>query len=471
MRHAFALAVVCLMSAGCTAGPDHMRPPAPALRALDEGKFLRAGVIVSAAPVARWWQGLGDAELARLIELGLREAPAIAAAEARLRQARAGLAASRAGQMPALGTSLLYAHAALPDGALGGSNGGSNGQIDLFNAGFDANWELDLWGGKRRETERANAEADAAGARLADAHVALSAEIARTYVALRARQASQRLLAEKLGFERRQTAIARQRLAAGAAPRQAAEAASAVEARGEAELARSAADLAVLGDGLAVLTGQAPGALDDMAAGDVPLPPAVVAIGDPAAMLARRPDIRTAERQLTAASSRIGIERAKRFPTVSFMGLIGIGGSKPGDLFDTANLSTIALPRLSWSFLDFGRGAAAVRGAEAARDAALADYRARVLAGLQDAEAALARFGAARLALASAGSAAGHAREIARLDGLRARAGTLAPAAALQSEAQALDARLAEVSARGELTAAYVALAKALGLGWEQAAA
>ena len=464
MRCTLVCTAAALALVGCTAGPDHVPPPAPASRALDAGRFLRAGDGDAAAPLARWWQGLDDPELARLIEQGLSQAPVLAAAEARMRQARAGLVASKAGQQPSLGTSLLYANAKLPENSIGGSNG----QIDLFNAGFDAQWELDLWGGKRRDAERARADAEAAEARLANAHVALSAEIARAYVWLRARQAGQRVLGERLALQRQLADIAQQRFAAGTAPRQTVETSRAAMARSEAELALADGEVAAITDGLAVLTGQAPGALDGLANGPVPLPPAQVGIGDPAAMLARRPDIRAAERQLAAASARIGIEKARRFPSVSFMGLIGIGGNKAGDVFDTANLSTIVLPRLSWSFLDFGRGAAAVRGSEAARDAALADYRGQVLAALQDAESALARFGAARLALARQSGAAAHAGEIARLDALRAGAGTLPRAAALQSEAQALDARLAELSARADLTLAYVALAKALGLGWER---
>ncbi len=107
MRCALPTYAATLLLAGCTAGPGHVAPPASASQALEAGKFLRAGDLDAAAPLARWWQGLGDAELARLIELGLREAPAIAAAEARLRQSRAGMAASRAGQLPSLGTSLL----------------------------------------------------------------------------------------------------------------------------------------------------------------------------------------------------------------------------------------------------------------------------------------------------------------------------------------------------------------------------
>jgi outer membrane protein, multidrug efflux system len=373
----------------------------------------------------------------------------------------------RAAGKPSLGASALYAHADLPAGAIGGGEGGGNSKIDLFNVGFDAQWELDLWGGKRRDAERASAEAGAAAARLADAQVALSAEIARTWIALRARQAELALLSERHGLETRLAQIAKARFAGGTAARQPIESALAQAERTEAEQAAAEADIAVLTDSLAVLTGAAPGALEPLSTGSIPLPPQTLAIGDPAAMLARRPDVRAAERQLAAASAKIGIEQARRFPSVSLMGIIGIGGTSAGDLFDSANISTIALPRLSWNFLDFGRAKAAVTGAEAGRDAALADYRGQVLAALQDAEGALARYGAARVALARAGSGSVHAREIARLQALRGRAGAATPADVIEAQRQAIGARLAEASARADLSQAYVAVAKALGLGWQ----
>jgi outer membrane protein TolC len=226
------------------------------------------------------------------------------------------------------------------------------------------------------------------------------------------------------------------------------------------------AEIAVLRDSLAVLTGSAPATLDDLAGGAIPLPPASVAVGDPAAMLARRPDIRAAERTLAAASAQIGVEEARRFPQISFMGLIGIGGSSAGDLLDASQISAIGLPRLSWSFLDFGRTAAAVRGAEAGRDVALAEYRASVLAALQDAEAALARYGAARTMFARSAQRRQRAEEIARLDGMRARGGTAAQSEAIEAQRSAIDARIAEANDRANLTLGYVALAKSLGLGW-----
>ncbi len=473
MARVFLTVVLCAALAACMSGPNYAPPQPPSSKALVSGAFLRAGDSAAQPAPARWWEVLGDTQLDALVTRALANAPGIAAAEARLRQSRAGLASARAGSKPSAGASALYAYADLPAGAIGGGDaggdggGGGNSSINLFNLGFDAQWEADLWGAKRRDAERAEAEAGAAQARLADAQVALSAEVARTYVALRGRQAGLALLDERHVLETQLVAIARQRLAGGTASRQLLESALAQSERTDAEQAGTSAEVVVLTDALAVLTGEAPGALDTLAAAVIPLPPAQIAIGDPAAMLARRPDVRAAERQLAAASAKIGMEQARKFPSVSLMGIIGIGGTSAGDLFDTANVSTIALPRLSWSFLDFGRVKAAVSGAEAGRDAALADYNGQVLAALQDAEAALARFGAARVALSRAASGTGHAREIARLQGLRGKAGTAPPAEVIEARRGEIAARLAETSARTDLTIAYVALAKALGLGWQ----
>ena len=455
----------CLLAlglAGCMSGPNYAPPKTPTSQALQSGAFLRTGEAVQAQPVAQWWQGLGDPQLNVLVEQGLRSAPAIEAARARVRQARANLASARTNLLPSAGASALYAHADLPSGSLGGTTG----DIDLYNVGFDAQWEVDLWGGKRRGAEAARADALGAEARLADTQVGLSAEIARTYVSLRAAEARLVLLRERRDLDRQLAALAGQRVAAGTQPRQALEAAQSQLERSEGDLASASAEVMALRDSLAVLTGAAPGALDGLAAGPVPLPPAEVAIGDPAGMLARRPDIRAAERRLAASTARIGEAQAKRFPTVSFMGILGLGGTSPGDLFDASQASTILLPRLSWNFLNFGRTAAGVRGAEAGRDEALAEYRGSVLSALQDAEVSLARFGAARAVFWRSGRSAGHAAEIARLQDMRARAGTLSQVDALEARRQAVGASLAEIQDRASVTIAYVALAKSLGLGW-----
>jgi NodT family efflux transporter outer membrane factor (OMF) lipoprotein len=460
-RRVFGGALVALALCACTAGPDYVAPKPPS-RALGAGAFLRADAAEAAQPAARWWEGLDDPQLTALIARGLRDSPSVARMQARLRQARAELAMAKAAPLPSVAGSALYAHADLPPGTLG-----TNNSPDLFQLGFDARWEADLWGGDRRGIEAARARAEAAKAAIADAQVSLSAEIARSYVSLRAREADATLLEARRGVEARLVELSSTRFRGGSAPRQPLEAALLQQRQTEVEQALAAAEISALRDNLAVLTGAAPGALDDLAPAAVPLPPARVAVGDPAALLARRPDIRAAERQLAAANAEIGVETARRFPQVSLMGLIGIGGTSASDLFDTSQLSTIGLPRLSWSFLDFGRNAARVHGAEAARDAALADYDATVLGALQDAEAALARYGAARAAFAGSAERAQREEEIARLQRLRAAGGTLAPPDALQAERDAIGLRLAESHDRAALTLAYVSLAKALGLGWE----
>lgn len=464
-RSQLSIALLALAAGACTAGPDYTPPQPVAGPALKSGKFVRAGDTEATAPLARWWEGLGDPVLTGLIDKGLRASPGLAAAEARVRQARADLARARADMLPSLAAGATYVRADLPDQALGNSSG----MIDLVNVGFDARWEIDLWGGRRRGIERESAQAQAAAARLADAQVSLSAEIARTYVLLRMREASATLLERREASERRGAELTRQRVARGTLPAHAAAAALIKLRRTAGEQAATAAEIAVLRDSLAVLTGDAPGTLDQLASANIPLPPASVAIGDPAAMLARRPDVRAAERQLAAASAQIGVAEAARFPQISLLGLVGIGGTGLGELFDTSQVISAAVPRLSWNFFDAGRARASVQSAEAGRDAARADYDASVLAALQDAEASLTRFGAARSAFGQSAEVVRHAAAIARLQDQRAMAGTIARGDALEAEQQVIDAQMGEVEKRAGVTLAFVALVKSLGLGWEVA--
>ncbi len=459
--------VLCSTLAACKAGPDYAPPPAPESLALARGAFLRGGG-ASTAPVARWWQAFGDADLNRLVESGLAHAPAIAEAEARLRLARAGLSAAHAAQWPGMSANAAYVHTHLPAQSLGGALGGS----ELSALGFDAQWELDLWGGQRRSVEKARAGAEAQAARLADAQVSLSAEIVRAYVSLRASEATQAVLASQLGLDRQSVDLMRQRLAAGTVGQQAVEAAEAGLNHAEADAARSEAETAVWRDALAVLTGQAPGALDKLppatAPQGIPLPPAQVAIGDPGGMLARRPDIRAAEADYAAATAGVGEARARRYPGISLLGLVGVGGSSLPNLVNSGQGAAILMPRLTWDFPDFGRVEAGVRGAKAGREAALAADNGRVLAALRDAESALARYGAARLAERQAVQAAEHAQTIAGLEQQRASAGVVANSAAIAAQVSANEAAMAEIDARAGLTLAYAALAKALGLGWQR---
>jgi NodT family efflux transporter outer membrane factor (OMF) lipoprotein len=448
--------------AGCTSGPDYARPSLPASPAIEGGRFLRAPVTSGAVAAEPWWQGLNDPALAALIEQGLSRSPTIAAARARVAEARAQARIARAATLPSGGLSAAGAYVDLPDNAAGAWSGSES----LFVSGFDARWEIDIWGGARRTGESRGAEAEAAAAQLADAQVLHAAEIARGFIAMRAAQARHTALEQRLVLETRLAGLVEQQVRAGASARQPLEAARAAQSRTRTGLAAISAEVAVLSDTLDVLAGKAPGGDAPAAIGPIPLPPETLAIGDPSGMLARRPDIRAAERLLHARTAEIGAAKARRLPSLSLMGLIGLGGPDGSDLFASSRIGAAALPRLSWNALDFGRSAAAVRGAEAGRDVALAEYEGRVLAALLDAEASLARFGAARTAYAEALNQVNHGEVVARLETQRANAGAASQADALRADISLIDARLAGIEARAALGVSYVALSKALGFGW-----
>lgn len=468
IRRIGSAAFLAALLAGCaTVGPDYKGAPDAAPQAAARVAFVRAGEgMVAATPAARWWESLGDPVLTQLVDTAINDSPGIAAANARIAQSRAALAANRTAALPTVNTSFAAPYLNVPGNIAG--NGGGRDEINAYNLGFDASWEIDLFGGTRRKIEAASARADAAEAGAADARVTLSAEIARAYVGLRARQAVLALQDRQLEIDRELVSLAKQRFAAGTIPQQPVNAAEALAFASEADAAKSRAEINVLMDQIAVLTGKEPGALDALLAPStpVPLPPAQVAIADPAAMLRSRPDIRMAERQLAAANADVGVKIADKFPKISFLGLLGLGGQNIGDIFDPANIVGIALPQIKWNLFDGGRANRQVDAAKGAYAEAEANYRRTVLAALQDAEASLSRFGAQRVAFGKALDAEARARSNVTLQQQRLAAGTIGKPDRLDAERQALQLAMASASARAELTSGFIAVEKSLGLGW-----
>ena len=476
MRRSLLLAPALL--AGCTVGPDYKAPPAVASDAVQRGSFVRArdAAFAPAPGLARWWETLGDATLTALVDDALAHSPSIDEATARIRAAQAQLRQQRASQLPSVSANATYLRAQLPGVDIGQSSGGTEGQtggggstaLDFYNLGLNASWELDLFGGARRTTEQSRATIGARIADLADAQVSLSAQVAQAYVNLRDVQARIRLNTQSTALQQRQVALANQRYSGGTASLLDVE-------RLRSQLQSTEADAIPLGaqrdeylNQLAVLTGRTPGALDAKLGTvvPVPLPPARVAIGDPAALIAQRPDVRAAERQLAASTAAIGVNKAKELPGLRFMGILGLGGTSPGDVLDPGNLTTLLAPMLDWSFLDFGRNRAATAASVADRDGAEATYRRTVLAALQDAETALSRFGNTRAQLGQLIQAEATTARSARLNAQRVAAGTSTLIDQLDIERQRLSASMASEQARAQLTQSYIVINKALGLGW-----
>lgn len=459
-----------ILLAGCAVGPDYQGPPNAAPSAQTATAFHRAPVapVESMPPAAApWWEALNDPELNALVARALADSPTIKAAEARLRQARATLHQQNASELPTISGNALYLHTNLP--SLGGGSGSSS-DLNLYSAGFDATWELDIFGGTRRAIEAASAKADASEADLEDVHVSLAAEVVQAYIGLRDEQQRLALARQSAELEKQVLDLTAQRRARGASSD-----ADVERLRTELEITRGTAiplqaQLDASLDQLAVLTGQEPGTLDAELAVPTPLPdlPAHVAVGDPAALLRRRPDIRKAERNLAASNAQIGQQVANYFPKINLLGDVGWGSTDPGRLFDGSNFVPVAAPILQWNILDFGRTEAKVDQARAGRDEAIANYRGAVLGALQDAETALSRYGHQRDNVVSLGRIKASADRTLALTRQRNAVGAASQIEVVNDMRSQIDATQNLAAGQAQLLNDYAALQKSLGLGWRQ---
>jgi NodT family efflux transporter outer membrane factor (OMF) lipoprotein len=430
-------------------------------------------------PPSRWWESVADPTLTQLIDDALSANPTLEVAEARVRGARAQIMVQQSKYLPTGGANAGYVRARIPIGSLSPSNAGNGTNslpnplaIDVYNATFDASWEMDLFGATRRGIEGARATADGAQAAFEDVQVQLAAQVAQSYVNLRAAQTHLRLAEQTVGLRSKAVALTRQRVDQGTAAQVDLdrELADLSEARAGVPADRAQVDLEL--DQLAMLTAREPGSLDAMLDGDestkasVPSPPGTsVPVGTPAEWLRRRPDIRGAERTLAARNAAIAQNVAAYFPNVSLLGLVGATANVPSGLGLGTPLSVVA-PTLSWSFLDIPRKRANVHSAEADRDQAVADYRRSVLQALQDANSSLERFGRLEQAVQDWRDARDSAAHAAQLTEERYAAGTAALIDSLDTERQRTAAEDQLVSAQADLMNAYVSLQKSLGLGW-----
>jgi NodT family efflux transporter outer membrane factor (OMF) lipoprotein len=425
-----------------------------------------------AARLAGWWQALGDPLLSELVERALGASPTLLEATARVRQARAERRAARAALLPSFEgrASSQQSHSAgEAGGSFSGVPTGSSGDRSLYQAGIDAIWELDVFGGLRRGAEAADAALAASEADLDDVRVSLLAELALEYVELRALQARLAAGEANLALQEETAQMAAWRAEAGLTTELDVE-------QARASLEQTRADLPLLRRGIAqsqrriaVLIGEPPGALDARLAppAAIPLPPREVAVGVPAALLLRRPDLRRAERELAAETARVGVATARKYPSVSLIGSLGVDALDGEELFpfSDAGSSAIAL-NLGQVIFDFGRIRAQIDAQDALREQALARYRGALLVALEEVEDALVAYAREQdraLALSEAAGAAGRAAELSRA---RYASGLVDFEAVVLAERSMVSLRDQLVASQGEVTSNLIRLYKALGGGW-----
>lgn len=461
MRALYLLPVLAL--AGCTVGPDYHRPTTVG----QDAGWIAAGKSgpVDGAP----WAALNDPMLATLIDQALVANADIAEADAKLREARAERGATAAQGLPqAEATASGQQQQVSVNGQFPARNiPHFDRNYSLFDLGFDASWEIDLWGRNRRAVEAAGRQVDAAAARAADTRLRVAAEVARTYADLRGTQAA---LAAARGDADAQAQIAtlvHQRFVAGEASRLDDNRAAAQARTTAASIPLLAAQARADAYGLATLTGQPPEALVSLveAAAPLPVPPRDIALGLRSEMLRRRPDVRAAEADLAAATANVGVATADLFPRLSLVGGIGQQARKPGDLALGSSTFFQVGPSLSWPIFDAGRIRANIRAADARTDQAAARYTKAVLTALADSETAINRYQSALAAVDE--RAAAHANSAAALDLARQRykAGEDDLPTLLDAQSSDAHADQAEANARADALTSYAALVKAIGGG------
>lgn len=456
---------------GCAVGPDY-RQPAVAV----DPSFIGAGAsaIDSQNPgeeLAAFWRRFDDPALTELIERAIAANYDVRIAQARLHEARAGLAGARASEFPELDVSGGASRGLQPAYLLPGETRGQR-TGNVLDGHFVANWELDFFGHNRRATESAAAQVDAAEAGVHAARTVVIAEVARTYLELRGIQLRYAVAQRSLENQSQTLHLIIVRSGAGRGTQLDVARASSLYDSTEATL--PAMQTAIERDAyrLATLTARSPRQVLAMLQGARPLPALPVTdlsklpLGTPEQMLRRRPDMVVAERQLASATADIGVATADLFPRISFTGLIGFG-SNHGSQFgkrDSEEYSGGA--GLIWPLLDFGRVRSRIRANQAAAEQALARYEQTVATALEETEGSLSQFSRNAKQAERLASATESANEATRLSRLRFDAGSVDLLIVLDAERQSLAAQDSLVQAQVGQAVALVDVYRSLGGGW-----
>ena len=468
-----ALSIALLSS--CVTAPDYSASQSTQTIKNYSKTFKRAGANTDPVPpVAHWWAQLNDPVLTKLIEDGLSNSPDVKIAIARISRSRAVAAEQNANRKPTVAASAIAIQAPFSrsNPITGGGNAGNapSPDDDYYNIGINTSWEIDLFGGARASAQAAIADTQAVQAELSDVQVSLSSQIAATYIEFRHWQNQERILQDIVSLSAEKLRLENARVRFGTASELSLAAMKAEISRERSELAVISGEQLATADRLALLTGATPGSLDDklITVLPVPLPPREVSVGDPASLLQRRPDIRAAKKRLASANARIGVANAQRFPSVSFFGLLGLGGSNPADIVDSGNLSTLLLPRINWSFLDFGRVNARIDQAEAGASEAAANFDKIVFTALSETEQSLAQFGAQRSRVLETANILQADKNAENLTQARFRRGTASRITEIDAALKKFRSEKALLSATADMTKGYIIIQKNLGLGWSE---
>ncbi len=459
--------VLAGLLAGCMVGPDYHPPktaaPAQWVSPQDGGETNLP------AADAAWWEKFHDAEMDSLVLRAAQSNLNLRAAVARVRAARAAAGVVSAGLSPTLDAAGSYVRDRYSANGFPPFPPGVPVEANVYQAGFDAAWELDVFGGVRRADEAARADAAAAEFGRRDVWITITAEVARHYVAARAFQRRLAVAEASLKAQEEILALTRDRFAKGLTGELDVQEADSL-------LAATRAQTPVFETGfrdsvyqLALLLGQPPGALLDELTNAAPIPaaPPAVPVGLPSDLLQRRPDVQRAERQLAATTARVGEAASALYPKFSLTGDAGLQSISAGDWFAAGSRFWTAGPTVQWRIFDAGRIRAGMAVQNARAEEALAAYEQTMLAAFTDVETALTAYAQEQTRRQSLAHAAQANEQVVALALDLYRHGLSDFLRVLESQRSLYQSQDALVESERAVSSDLIALYKALGGGWE----
>ena len=462
MKLAVSPALVALVLAGCTTvGPD-FRSPAPAAPAQSEFLGAASPAFTRNEPPGRWWSLFQDPVLDRLIAQALAANTDLRVAAANLARARAVLREVRGGRLPATN---------LSGGATYANQPGPGGSDTTYDAGLDVSYQLDLFGRVRRAIEASRADTEAAQAAFDVTRISVAAETARAYADACATGRQLEVARESVAVQQQTFDLTRRLVEGGRGTALDTGQAGSLLEQTRAAIPTLEADRRTALYRLTVLTGQPPAQFPRDVAGCT-APPKLgqpIPVGSGATLLARRPDIRQAERELAAATARIGVATAELYPDVSLGLSVGSTATSPGGLISSDGFRFGLGPLISWTFPNTRVARARIAQAEASAQAALARFDGTWLGALEETESALTRYGAQLERVETLRRARANSAEAARIARLRYRAGREGFQIVLEAERSLSQTESTLAQAEAELSDDLVELFLALGGGWDAA--
>jgi len=458
--------VATFVLTGCKSGPDYERP-----REVLAPYHNQLVAATPAAPLDVWWTGFHDAELSRIVERALVQNLDLAAALARVDQARAVARETGARLLPsgALQVSVSPLRQSLdsPIGMIAKHSPGYHRDQVLYDVGAGASWEIDLSGGLHRHVESAEALAQAAEAEHMGTRISVVADAADAYVQIRGYQARLACAKGQIDADSHLLTLVKLRQASGVATDREVAQADALTFQARALVPPLKMGLEAQLNRLDVLLGAQAGTYAKELAGtaDIPAIPAVDP-GDPGDLLRRRPDVIAAERRLAASNAQIGAALSEYYPKVSVSALLGFESLSSQDLLTGAGFQPEAMAGLHWRLFDFGKVDAEVAAARGANAEALANYRAAVLRATEDVENALTALVQSAQEVRELTFETASLRQAADAAEDAYRGGAVSLIDVLDSDRQMLVAQDELARVRAETARAAVSSYRALGGGW-----